>query len=179
MAAVPRTHRGDDHDGHCWVVIDEPRLEAVTHVPHALDAHQRVLTARAGHRHARRDGVRQHHGAWLDLFCTSRDRDVDRQLLAIAETTALSEWRDRAEEAGALSQRSLVRRGEAIEKLLSERSWRNSHSNDLIASIEGLDGQGHGTPDEWTKTHLMAEVFYNAAKVYLATVVNGPFPKGE
>jgi len=104
---------------------------------------------------------------------------ADGQLLAIAETTALSEWRDRAEEAGALSQRSLVRRGEAIEKLLSERSWRNSHSNDLIASIEGLDGKGHGTPDEWTKTHLMAEVFFNAAKVYLATVVNGPFPKGE
>lgn len=101
------------------------------------------------------------------------------QLLAIAETTALSEWRDRAEEAGVLSQRSLVRRGDAIEKLLSERSWRTSHSSDLIASIEELDGKAHGTPEEWTKTHLMAEVFFGAAKVYLATVVNGPFPKGE
>jgi len=101
------------------------------------------------------------------------------QLLAIAEVTALSEWRDQAEEKGTLSQRILVKRGEAIEKLLSERSWRNGHSNDLTASIEELGEASARPPDEWTKTHLMAEVFFHAAKVYLLTVINGPFPNGE
>jgi hypothetical protein len=98
------------------------------------------------------------------------------QLLAIAETTALSEWRDRAEEMGSLSQRALVKRGEAIEKLLSERSWRNS--GDMMATIEQLGADGTAIPDERTKTRLMAEVYFAAAKVYLYTVINGPFPKG-
>ena len=100
-------------------------------------------------------------------------------MLAIAETTALSEWRDRAEETGTLSQRTLVRRADVIERLLSERSWRSSQSNDLTISIETIGAEATATPDEWTKTCLMAEVFYTAAKVYLSIVVNGPYPKGE
>lgn len=80
---------------------------------------------------------------------------------------------------GCLSQKTLVKRGEAIEKLLSERAWRNGNASEISATIEEIEGETINTPDEWTKANLMAEVYYAAAQVYLATVVNGPFPKGK
>jgi len=98
-------------------------------------------------------------------------------MLALAETVQLSEWKEYAESTGCLSIRELLRRAATIETLISERSWR-----------EGLlDGNGNGTddgissesPENQSAIRIMREIFYGAARLYLATVINGPYPRGQ
>lgn len=85
--------------------------------------------------------------------------------LAIAETIALSEWKQEARRMGQLSLRSLLTHASGIERLLEERYWRESHL------IEAADVGG-------LQRKAMSDVFYHAARVLLATVVNGCFPDG-
>ncbi|OCF37396.1 hypothetical protein I316_00517 [Kwoniella heveanensis BCC8398] len=93
-------------------------------------------------------------------------------LLAMCEVTALSEWKDRAEEAGCLSYRELLNRAASVEKILNERAWRESH----------LDRPAHYDPStEAYQTRdlrrIMSDVFFGSVKVLLAVVINGPFPR--
>ncbi|EKD04787.1 hypothetical protein A1Q2_00898 [Trichosporon asahii var. asahii CBS 8904] len=76
--------------------------------------------------------------------------------LAIAETVALSEWKDQQSAAGCLSVRELLHRSSAIERLLSEREARE-HFDDPAR-------------------RLVADVFYHGSRVLLATVVDGCYP---
>ena len=97
----------------------------------------------------------------------------DGQLLAYAEVVALSEWRERVERMGCLSLKELLRRGAAIEKLLDERAWREAHLE--RPSSPPLNREG---PSDDLR-RVMSDVFYGAAKVLLASVINGPFPRGK
>lgn len=94
----------------------------------------------------------------------------------------MAEWRELAESAGCLSIKELVQRADTIEKRLAERSWGFGISGQAGAFFEG---QAESEKDEYsTEPHdsntitVMREIFFAGAKVYLALVVNGPYPKG-
>lgn len=72
-----------------------------------------------------------------------------------------------------------MKRGQAIERLLSTKSWLKDYPIDVVTSIDGLKGDFSCPPSERAMTLMMAEVFFHAARVYLFTVVNGPYPKGQ
>ncbi|WVW78542.1 hypothetical protein I302_100497 [Kwoniella bestiolae CBS 10118] len=91
-------------------------------------------------------------------------------LLAMCETVALSEWKCKAESAGCLSYKELLERATRIEKLMDERSWRESH---LDIPETGKDESDTGA--ELRK--VLSDVFYGSVKVLLAVAVNGPFPR--
>lgn len=93
--------------------------------------------------------------------------------MAYAEIVALSEWRERVERMGCLSLKELLRRGTAIGKLLEERAWREAHLE--LPSILPINKEGPGHD----LRRIMSDVFYGAAKVLLASVINGPFPRGK
>ncbi|ODN85250.1 hypothetical protein L198_07573 [Cryptococcus wingfieldii CBS 7118] len=91
-------------------------------------------------------------------------------LLAYTEIVALVEWKDRVEKLGCLSMKELLRRAEGIEKLMDERAWRESHLD-----RPRKKRRGEGKADEMRR--VMSDVFFGAAKVLLASVINGPFPR--
>jgi hypothetical protein len=102
---------------------------------------------------------------------------ADKQMLALAETVQLSEWKEYAESTGCLSVRELLRRAATIETLLQERSWREG----LLDANGGVvdDGSSGESPENQSAIRVMREIFYGAARLYLATVINGPYPRGE
>ncbi|ODN82288.1 hypothetical protein L202_02568 [Cryptococcus amylolentus CBS 6039] len=91
-------------------------------------------------------------------------------LLAYTEIVALSEWKDRVEKLGCLSMKELLRRAEGIEKLMDERAWRESH-------LDRPREKGKATAKADEMRRVMSDVFFGAAKVLLASVINGPFPR--
>ncbi|ORX36937.1 fungal-specific transcription factor domain-domain-containing protein [Kockovaella imperatae] len=96
----------------------------------------------------------------------------DTTLLALARTIALSEWKEHAEKAGCLSIKELVQRAASIEKLLAERSWRQSHLDETPdSSSSRRDGERTGL------IRFISDIFHSATQVLLATVVNGPYPR--
>lgn len=74
---------------------------------------------------------------------------------------------------GCLSLKELLRRGAAIEKLLDERAWREVHLE--RPSSPPLNREG---PSDDLR-RVMSDAFHGAAKVLLASVINGPFPRGK
>ncbi|WRT70443.1 uncharacterized protein IL334_007441 [Kwoniella shivajii] len=83
--------------------------------------------------------------------------------LALAETIALSEWKEKSLRTGSLSNRCLVEKADAIERLLDERRWREDHlfeRNDTLT----------------VHRMAMSNVFQHGVRVLLATVVDGCFP---
>lgn len=74
----------------------------------------------------------------------------------------LSEWKAKAIEAGCLVSRDLLERARPIEQLLEEREWREGH-------LKFLE----------TKDQLYGDTFFYAARILLASVVDGPFPLSE
>lgn len=110
----------------------------------------------------------------LSLLILRRAND---KLLALAETVQLSEWKEYAESTGCLSVRELLRRAATIETLLQERSWREG----LLDANGGVvdDGSLGESPENQSAIRVMREIFYGAARLYLATVINGPYPRGE
>ncbi|WWD00503.1 hypothetical protein V866_007419 [Kwoniella sp. B9012] len=104
-------------------------------------------------------------------------------LLAMCETVALSEWKEKAESVGCLSYKELLERSSKIEKLLDERSWRESHldinsfsfSSTSPTSLGGDNGQTKAMEGELRR--VMSDVFYGSVKVLLAVTVNGPYPR--
>jgi len=98
-------------------------------------------------------------------------------MLALAETVQLSEWKEYAESTGCLSVRELLRRAATIETLLQERSWREG----LLDANGGIvdDGLSGESPENQSAIRVMREIFYGAARLYLATVINGPYPRGR
>ncbi|OWZ33025.1 hypothetical protein C356_05516 [Cryptococcus neoformans c45] len=92
-------------------------------------------------------------------------------LLAIAEIVALSEWKEKAQRAGCLSYIDLIYRSSAIQKLLDERAWRECHLDQpSLSSSEQED-----TNDSMRR--IMTDIFFGSARVLLACVINGPFPR--
>ena len=72
-----------------------------------------------------------------------------------------------------------MQRAAAVEKILDERTWRESTmatgsvaemASDRIEEVEETDPG---------VTTVMSQIFYTAAKVLLASVVHGPHPGGE
>lgn len=96
-------------------------------------------------------------------------------MLALAEIVQLSEWKEYAESTGCLSVKELLRRAAAIEQLLSERAWREGLLDANQTEDGGTDSE---SAEDQTAIRIMREIFFNAARVYLATVINGPFPRG-
>ncbi|WRT64835.1 uncharacterized protein IL334_001771 [Kwoniella shivajii] len=93
-------------------------------------------------------------------------------LLAMCETIALSEWKDRAEAAGCLSYKELLDRAATVEKILDERAWRESHLDQPSTEEE------EPTADSASVLRrVMSDVFHGSAKVLLAVTLNGPFPR--
>ena len=74
----------------------------------------------------------------------------------------LSEWKAKAIDAGCLVSRDLLERARPIEQLLEEREWRESHLKNLEF-----------------KDQLYGDTFLHAAKILLASVIDGPFPSSE
>ena len=97
----------------------------------------------------------------------------------MAETVALSEWKERAEEAGFFSIEQLKQRAAPIEKLLSERAWREAHFDEAPVPILLPDGTIRTESEEEGKMRVMSDVFYGAANLFLASVIHGPYPRGE
>ncbi|WVR04577.1 hypothetical protein IAU60_001585 [Kwoniella sp. DSM 27419] len=96
---------------------------------------------------------------------------MDR-LLALCEVVALSEWKERAEDAGCMSIRELLNRSTVVEKLLNERAWRESHLDQPNITDIGTDAY-HARD----MRRIMSDVFYGSVKVLLGVVINGPFPR--
>jgi len=94
------------------------------------------------------------------------ESNSDTKRLAIAETIALSEWKDKALEMGRLSIRELMERATAIELLLAQRRWRERH---LFDSNDPLTLQ----------RREFSNIFFHSARVLLAVTVNGCYPEGE
>jgi hypothetical protein len=74
----------------------------------------------------------------------------------------LSEWKAKAIEAGCLVSRDLLERARPIEQLLEEREWREGHLKNLEI-----------------KDQLYGDTFFYAAKILLASVIDGPFPSSK
>lgn len=79
--------------------------------------------------------------------------------LALAETLALSEWKEAAQREGRLSVRELLRRADGVERILAQRAWSEAH----LAQSD-------------PHRRAVSDVFFRAVRVLLATVVNGPYP---
>ncbi|KLT40037.1 hypothetical protein CC85DRAFT_165168 [Cutaneotrichosporon oleaginosum] len=79
--------------------------------------------------------------------------------LALAETIALSEWKEGEVRAGRLSLRALLARASAIEEILDERPRREAH---LLCA----------TPAR----RAVSDIFFHSARVLLATTIHGPYP---
>jgi hypothetical protein len=69
--------------------------------------------------------------------------------------------------------KELLHRAAPIEKILEERMWRETSSGGEVRSLRPGEG------DTAALTPIMSEIFYGAAKVLLASVVHGPYPRGE
>lgn len=90
------------------------------------------------------------------------------------------------ERAGCLSIKELIERASVVEKLLDERAFRE-FTLDQSASIDAvdncdttaaLDSLNKGMDDRRV-VRAMSDIFYSAARVLLASVVHGPWPKGK
>ena len=101
------------------------------------------------------------------------------QLLALAETIQLSEWKAHAQKAECLSLRELLQRAAVIEQLLGERTWRESLLDDTAHLSTVTSDKPSSAKDETSTLRLISDVFFAATQVLLAAVVNGAFPKGQ
>ncbi|KAI0701883.1 fungal-specific transcription factor domain-containing protein [Cerioporus squamosus] len=128
----------------------------------------------------------------------------DEALLAIAEVSALANWKTSELRSGSLSVRELIRRGDAIEKELRERATGKridgddfgGHAGQSSSSLGGgLDmtpaglavlmsspqpGMSAGSRSAMSpvdnKKHIIGEMFREAAVLYLHTVLSESVP---
>ena len=100
-------------------------------------------------------------------------------LLAIAETVALSEWKERAQAAGFFQQEQLAQRAAPVLKLLGERAWRESHFDAPPIPVILPDGSMQTESEEDRRMRVTSDVFYGAANLFLATVIYGCYPRGK
>lgn len=96
-------------------------------------------------------------------------------------TVQLSEWKEQAVKTGRLSIKELAQRAEVVEKLIPERAWREALLDSNILQQNGAaswQNVGNDTGSQ-SLARWMRDVWFAATKVYLAIVINGPFPQGE
>lgn len=92
----------------------------------------------------------------------------DEAMLAIAEVSALSQWKTSQLHNGSLSYPELIRRGTAIEQQL-----RQFPSNDHDARLQGTSNAMQPTQEDRS---LAASIFREAALLYLHTVLSNSMP---
>ncbi len=126
----------------------------------------------------------------------------DEALLAIAEVSALANWKNQELQSGSLSVRELIRRGDAIEKELRERASGKRVDDDdfsghgssfgggldltpagLAAPMSspqpGMSGSRSARSPVDTNKHIIGEMFREAAVLYLHTVLSESVPGME
>ena len=92
----------------------------------------------------------------------------DEAMLAIAEVSALAQWKTSQLHNGSLSYPELIRRGTAIEQQL-----RQFPSNDHDARLQGTSNAMQPTQEDRS---LAASIFREAALLYLHTVLSNSMP---
>jgi Fungal specific transcription factor domain len=119
----------------------------------------------------------------FDLRMESLSGCSDDVMLAIAEISALAHWKDTVSSNRSLSVRQLVRRGEEIEQRLraidteppSSTAGANSGLPHPNLPVQPLTDGAHASPDNHTR-RTVANIFREAAILYLQMVVNGNYP---
>ena len=92
----------------------------------------------------------------------------DEAMLAIAEVSALAQWKSSQLHNDSLSYPELIRRGTAIEQQLRQYS-----SNDHDARLQGTNNATQPTQEDRS---LAASIFREAALLYLHTVLSNSMP---
>ena len=92
----------------------------------------------------------------------------DEAMLAIAEVSALAQWKTSQLHNGSLSYPELIRRGTAIEQQL-----RQFPSNDHDARLQGTNNAMQPTQEDRS---LAASIFREAALLFLHTVLSNSMP---
>ena len=87
-------------------------------------------------------------------------------LLGIAETNTLSHWKATESSKGSLSYKDLVRRGDAIEQLLRQKSFVGDVSKEQKMQLDIEDKA------QW----VLVNLFQEAALLHLYTVISGCNP---
>lgn len=99
----------------------------------------------------------------------------DEALLMIAEVSVLTQWKKNARREGILSCRELIRRGDVIEQHLSQNVTDTRLTNDVNLAGETVGEPDVAFPSDEIRT-VVADLFREAAVLYLHTVLSGPCP---
>ncbi|KAJ3565173.1 hypothetical protein NP233_g7806 [Leucocoprinus birnbaumii] len=102
----------------------------------------------------------------------------DEALLMMAEVSVLAQWKANAQREGTLSYRELIRRGDVIEQRLRQQQTDTRLINDV--NIKLIQNEILGEPDAVSPGDevraTIADLFREAAVLYLHTVLSGPCP---
>lgn len=102
----------------------------------------------------------------------------DEALLMMADVSALAQWKANAQREGTLSYRELIRRGDVIEQRLKQSITDTRLINDV--NLKLIPNETVGEPDVAFPSDdaraVVADLFREAAVLYLHTVLNGPCP---
>ncbi|KAJ3570485.1 hypothetical protein NP233_g4366 [Leucocoprinus birnbaumii] len=102
----------------------------------------------------------------------------DEALLTMAEVSVLAQWKANAQREGTLSYRELIRRGDVIERRLRQQQTDTRLINDV--NIKLIQNEILGEPDAASPGDevraTIADLFREAAVLYLRTVLNSPCP---
>jgi len=97
----------------------------------------------------------------------------DEALLMMAEVSVLAQWKTNAQREGILSYRELIRRGDVIEQRLRQNV--TDTSNDVTLPNETTGEPDVAFPSDDVRA-VVADLFKEAATLYLHTVLSGPCP---
>lgn len=102
----------------------------------------------------------------------------DAAMLAIAEVSALSHWKDAEKRNGCLSVRELIRRGDDIETRLLQQEFNFSLAPNPVALHPALSNNGLHGRSTLTENirRLLSKIFRESALLYLYTILNEPHP---
>jgi len=97
----------------------------------------------------------------------------DEALLMMAEVSVLAQWKTNAQREGILSYRELIRRGDVIEQRLRQNVTDTSSDVNLPNETTGEPDAAFPSDDVRA---VVADLFKEAATLYLHTVLSGPCP---
>lgn len=97
----------------------------------------------------------------------------DEALLMMAEVSVLAQWKTNAQREGILSYRELIRRGDVIEQRLRQNV--TDTSSDVTLPNETTGEPDVAFPSDDVRA-VVADIFKEAAALYLHTVLSGPCP---
>jgi len=101
----------------------------------------------------------------------------NRIVLAIAETSELSNWKELQTRSGCLSMPALVQRGMEIEQKYLQRSSDEIFEQDpFLAPPSGSAYADEESRQVYQRRRLTNDIFRASARVYLHTVLSGDYP---